>query len=277
MTETNLHKSTVSGFGDEWAAFDQSTLSATERQEIFESYFSVFPWESLPRDAQGFDLGCGSGRWALCVAPHVGRLHCIDASPKALAVAKRTLREQPNCSFHEASVDNIPLAPDSMDFGYSLGVLHHIPDTLEGVRSCVGKLKPGAPFLLYLYYSLDNKPGWFRAIWKISDAIRKPVARLPHPLKMAVSGFFAFVVYWPLARFAKVVEKLGGNPERVPLSIYRHRSFYVMRTDSYDRFCTQLERRFSREEMKNVMESAGLRDVRFREGMPYWCAVGYKA
>ena len=40
---------------------------------------------------------------------------------------------------------------NSMDFGYSLGVLHHIPDTKEALQKCVSKLKPGAPFLVYLY------------------------------------------------------------------------------------------------------------------------------
>jgi methylase of polypeptide subunit release factors len=34
-------------------------------------------------------MGCGSGRWARFVAPHVGRLHCIDPS-SALAVARQT-------------------------------------------------------------------------------------------------------------------------------------------------------------------------------------------
>lgn len=28
----------------------------------------------------GFDLGCGSGRWAFFVAPKVAKLHCIDRS-----------------------------------------------------------------------------------------------------------------------------------------------------------------------------------------------------
>ena len=67
-----------------------------------------------------------------------------------------------NCEFHCASVDAIPLPDDSADFGYSLGVLHHVPDTQKGILECVRKLKPGAPFLLYLYYAFDNRPWWFR-------------------------------------------------------------------------------------------------------------------
>jgi ubiquinone/menaquinone biosynthesis C-methylase UbiE len=64
-----------------------------------------------------------------------------------------------NCEFHLASVDEIPLPDSSQDFGYSLGVLHHIPDTQLALNACVKKLKLGAPFLLYCYYRFDNRPG----------------------------------------------------------------------------------------------------------------------
>ena len=71
---------------------------------------------------------CGSGRWARFVSPRVGRLHCIDPS-SALAVARSTPADQPNVQFHQASVASSGLPPNSQDFGYSLGVLHHVPDT----------------------------------------------------------------------------------------------------------------------------------------------------
>src|SRR5690348_9995899 len=132
VSSGNHDRETVQGFGEEWSKFDQTHLSAEERAAIFDGYFAIFPWEHLGQDATGFDLGCGSGRWAQCVAPRVKRLHCIDASDRALAVARRNLQDSTNCTFHHASVDSIPLAPGSMDFGYSLGVLHHVPDTLAG-------------------------------------------------------------------------------------------------------------------------------------------------
>ena len=44
-----------------------------------------------------------------------------------------------------------------MDFGYSLGVLHHIPDTCAGIKACARLLKRGGPFLVYLYYAFDNR------------------------------------------------------------------------------------------------------------------------
>lgn len=274
--QNNLDVVVVDGFGDEWSRFDQSDLTDVERSRIFGEYFAIFPWDRLTANAIGFDLGCGSGRWAQLVAPRVGRLHCIDASELALAVARRNLAGAENCVFHHASVDDIPLPDNSCDFGYSLGVLHHIPDTLEGIRSCVAKLKPGAPFLVYLYYRFDNRPAWFRFIWRMSDVIRGGISRLPHNLRYACSQVIAGLVYWPLARFALVVDKCGGRADNLPLSYYSRKSFYVMRTDALDRFGTRLERRFTRAEIQKMLEAAGLRNIVFSPNTPFWCAVGIK-
>jgi ubiquinone/menaquinone biosynthesis C-methylase UbiE len=270
----NIDKNVVAGFGDEWSRFDQSELTKDELGRMFDNYFNIFPWEKISADAVGFDLGCGSGRWAKMVAPRVGRLHLIDPS-EALEVAKRNLRDAKNCEFHSASVEEIPLADNSCDFGYCLGVLHHIPDTEAGLRSCTAKLKSGAPFLLYLYYRFDNRPFWFRGLWQASNLIRQFVCRLPHGLRFFVSQIFAATVYFPLARTAKLLEKFGINVEKFPLSQYRNNSFYTMRTDALDRFGTRLEKRFTKKEIQAMMENCGLENITFSQ-TSFWTAVGFK-
>jgi ubiquinone/menaquinone biosynthesis C-methylase UbiE len=272
----NIDLVTVEDFGKEWSRFDQSALEADEQAAQFDRYFAVFPWESLPADTVGFDLGCGSGRWAALAASRVGKLHCIDASLAALNIAKKNLSGIRNVEFHEASVDAIPLLDNSMDFGYSLGVLHHIPDTSAALTSCVRKLKPGAPFLVYLYYAFDNRPGWFRTVWKASDAVRRVISRSPFGVKRLVTDLIAVFVYWPAAKMSSVLEKLGANVDAVPLSTYRRHSFYTMRTDALDRFGTTLERRFTRNEIESLMHGAGLENVRFSDDEPFWCAAGTK-
>jgi SAM-dependent methyltransferase len=273
----NIDVRTVEGFGREWSRFDQSALGYAESVEVFEKYFRLFPWSALPPDAVGFDLGCGSGRWAKLVAPRVGRLHCIDASDAALGVARANLAGTPNVVFHHASVAEIPLPDASMDFGYSLGVLHHTPDPGAGIISCARKLRPGAPFLLYLYYAFDCRPAWFRALWRVSDAGRKVISRLPHRLKVLTAEAIAATVYFPLARGAAALEMTGLDVDVLPLSFYRHRSYYVMRTDALDRFGTRLENRFTAVEIREMMAGAGLRDVVFSDAAPFWCAVGIKS
>jgi SAM-dependent methyltransferase len=272
----NIDPHTVAGFGSEWAAFDQVSLDPAEWRELYDRYFAIFPWRDVPPDAEGFDLGCGSGRWAAGVAARVGVIHCIDPSPEALAVARSRLDGAGNARFHCAGVDSIPLPDDSQDFGYSLGVLHHVPDTAAALGDCVAKLKPGAPFLLYLYYAFDNRPWWFQAIWRASDLARRAICRLPFALRKGVTTIIAAVIYWPLARGAGVLERAGIDAGNLPLSAYRGNSFYTMRTDALDRLGTRLEQRFTRAEIAAMMDAAGLDNIRFSEELPFWVAVGTK-
>jgi SAM-dependent methyltransferase len=277
-THANADKAVIDGFGDEWSRFDQSELSARELGDLFDLYFGIFPWDRLPKEARGFDLGCGSGRWARQVAPRVGKLTCIDASREALEVARKNLAEAPHCELVQASVDEIPLADGSQDFGYSLGVLHHVPDTARGLKACVDKLKPGAPFLLYLYYFFDDRPRWFRGVWKASDLMRQGISRMPHSMRYLSSQVMALAAYYPLARIAWLAEKAGfKHVDSIPLAFYRNRSFYTMRTDALDKFGTRLEQRFTRPQIQAMMEKAGLTGIVFSERPPYWVALGYKA
>ena len=277
MTSGNIDVKTVAGFGEQWGLLTQAEMEPGERQRIFDRYFSIFPWDLLPKQgATGADIGCGSGRWAALVAPRVAKLHLVDASEAALEVAKRNLCSAPNVDFHHANIDELPFADGSLDFAYSLGVVHHVPDTRRAVQKIATKLKPRSPLLLYIYYSFDNRPAWYRWLWMTSDVSRRVVARLPGPLRYTVSQLAAGLVYWPLARTGWLLGRLFRMPTNWPLGNYANKSFYVMRTDALDRLGTRLEHRFSRAQIQEIMGSAGLADVRFSDAPPYWCAVGIK-
>src|SRR5206468_8180188 len=139
------------------------------------------------------------------------------------------------------------------------GVLHHLPDPQRGLERCVAKLRPGAPFLVYLYYALDHRPPWFRSVWRVADAARRLLCQLPFRAKRVITDVIAALVYLPLARAALIAERAGFDPEPLLLAAYRHRSFYSMRTDALDRFATRLEHRFRRVEVAARLRRAGLR------------------
>ena len=274
-SSNNMDAETVASFGDEWSRYDQSSMSYSEASEIFMEYFSIFPWDMLPSNPVGFDMGCGSGRWAKFVAPKVGRLNCIDPS-SALDIARRNLIDFKNVEYIKASVSESGIPINSQDFGYSLGVLHHVPDTESAINSCVSILKPGAPLLVYLYYAFDNR-GWvYRLLWRASDLVRRIICKLPSRFKHLVTDVIAAIVYFPLARLSLLLDKVGINAVSIPLFFYRNHSFYTMRTDSRDRFGTPLEQRFTKQQIKSYMEHSGLIDIKFSDNAPYWCAVGIK-
>lgn len=274
QSERNIDDATARAFDDNWGAITTSHDSA-RGQRVFDDFFGLFPFDELGGE-EGFELGCGFGRHAARVAPRVGRLHCIDQSPRGIEAARRRLGDRDNVEFHIASVDSIPLEDGSQGFGYSMGVLHHIPDTKAALNSCVAKLRPGAPFLLYLYYAFDNRPAWFRAVWRVSESGRWVVSRLPFALRRLASALIAALVYWPLSRAALVLERAGLDVSPIPLSYYRRTPSSSLRWEALDRFGTPLEQRFSRAEIERMMRESGLGEIRFQETEPYWVAIGRK-
>jgi len=269
MEDHNYSTETIEGFGQEWSHFTQRSMSNEERSEMFSRYFSLIDWNERPTKA--LDFGCGSGRWSLLVAPRVDNLVCADASPMALNVAKENVPHQ-NVQFVNCTQQNIPFPDEHFDFIFSLGVLHHIPDTEAAIRSLSAKLLHGGRLLLYLYYAFDNRPFWFRALWRVSDFLRKGISALPFPLRLGISQVIAVLIYWPLARLAKVL----NAPDSWPLKGYADRSFYYMRTDALDRFGTKCENRFTRQQITVMLSSAGFDNIRFSDSIPHWICTARK-
>ena len=274
----NKDQKVIEDFGDEWTDFtyESKTIDQAELKKNFLQYFSIFPWNNIPNDAEGFDMGCGSGRWAQFVAPKVHSLNCIEPS-KALDIAKVNLQKLDNISFFHETTDSCSLNDQSQDFGYCLGVLHHIPDTQQALSDCARLLKKGAPFLLYLYYNLDNKPIWYRYVWKLSDFVRNIISILPRPIKKVFCLLIAALIYFPLSRLALFIELFGVNVSNFLLSDYRNKPFYQMRNDALDRFGTRLEQRFSRQQIEDMLLESGFQDISFSEEMPFWTSISYKS
>jgi SAM-dependent methyltransferase len=210
------------------------------------------------------------------VAPRVGHLYAVDAGEDVLSIAPSNLAGLENVSLHHASVSALPFDDGTLDFAYSLGVLHHVPDTAQAIRDIASKLKIDAPFLVYLYYALDNRSAAYRVLWKISNAARLVLSRAPYLAQIATTTAIAYLVYWPLSRIAAIHEKLGWLPQSWPLAYYRRRSLYVMRTDAFDRLCTRLEQRFSRAQINDMLRAAGFEDITFSDAEPFWVAVAIK-
>jgi SAM-dependent methyltransferase len=265
-------EATVAGFGQEWATYDQSARDEHDLRETFDRYFRLIDLTGLAAGSVAVDLGCGSGRWARLMADH-SYVVAADASPEALSVAASALRGRPAGPVL-ATAGALPLRGRSVDLAYSLGVLHHTTDPGAGLADLARSLKPGGKCLVYLYYDLEDRPWWYRKLWRGSDLVRTAVARLPFRLRRLVADVVAFVVYLPLSRFAALVDRIGRNADAIPLSAYRTKPIYVLRTDALDRFGTRVEHRFSRAEVVSLLEAAGLVDVRVSDEAPFWCAVG---
>ncbi len=272
----NIDPVTVESFGEEWNKF--SEFNDEEIESIGNEYFDIVPTELLNQDSTTvIDLGCGSGRWSMYLSDKVKEIHAVDPS-KAVFSAAHLTQSAPNIFLSQASVDNIPFDDESFDFGISLGVLHHIPDTEKALMSLSKKIKRNGHLLIYLYYALDNRSMAYRALFNVSTLFRRIISKMPSGLKKFTCDLIAFFVYLPFVGIASLVKVFskGDFYKKVPLSYYVGKSLNVIRNDSLDRFGTPLEQRFTKEQIAEMMKNCGFEDLVFSEKMPCWHVIGKK-
>jgi SAM-dependent methyltransferase/uncharacterized protein YbaR (Trm112 family) len=261
----------TSGFDYEWTKFRQ--VGTAELGHVFDQYFDLVPPALFSRSLTALDAGCGAGRWSVEVAARGPRVVAVDLG-LSIDVARSNC-DPDRIACVQADLLDTTFASDSFDWGYSLGVLHHTADPAAALVRLRAALRPGAPFLLYLYYALDNRGRAFRWLFRMVDVLRRTTSLLPRFAVLVVSFLSAILLYWPLARLSGALARLGAEriADRLPLAGYRDRSFSIMWNDSLDRFGTTVEKRFTRTQISDLLEAAGFDSALFSERLPYWHVI----
>ncbi|MBU0489557.1 MAG: class I SAM-dependent methyltransferase [Bacteroidetes bacterium] len=271
----NMDATTVESFGKEWKKFDD--FSDKDIKVAGDQYFDIAS-HLLSKETSVLDAGCGSGRWSAYIADKVNFIEAIDPS-EAIFSASVRYQSIPNIRWTQAEINNLPFADNSFDFVMTLGVLHHIPDTFSALSSIVQKIKPGGNLLVYLYYSLDNRGGAYRFLFFLSNQFRRLISGMPLWMKHFSCDVIACLVYFPLisiSRFVKFLFPRKNWFRKLPLSYYNDKNFKIARNDALDRFGTPLEKRFSRNQIHQMLSDSGLEEIVFSEHEPFWHAIAKK-
>jgi SAM-dependent methyltransferase len=273
--EKNIDPKVVNEFGDEWLKFHEHDDDLVKKGG--EEYFDILTNEMVNPNTYALDVGCGTGRWTKYLAPKVGFIEAVDPS-EAIFAADKLLGKISNVRLSKASIETLPFADETFDFVMSIGVLHHIPNTRQALIDCVKKVKRGGYFFVYLYYNLDRRGPFYKVLFQSSNLIRKIVSTFPGKIKHFVCDLLAIVFYMPFVFAGRLLKLLGFQKlaKRMPLHGYQNRSFFMIRNDALDRFGTRLEQRFSKKQVIEMMEEAGLTDIIVSPGIPFYHAVGKK-
>ena len=272
--DENLDQSVIDSFGHEWATFQYASAESSAALDAqFRAYCNPIDLSEFDsKKSIAGDFGAGSGRWTSRLAPHFSLIYALEPSNGACSVLRKKFESNPKIKILEQTVGLNSIPPASLDLGMSLGVLHHIPDTGLAIKDVSSRIKSGGTFLCYLYYSLESKPTYYRTIFKLVNIVRNGVSVLPHGAKKIVTFFIAAFVYLPLARLSKLLAKLGVNISNFPLHHYANMPFVMLANDALDRFGTSLEQRFSKAEIRGMLELADFdtSTLKFSDLEPFW-------
>lgn len=111
------------------------------------------------------DAGCGTGSGTDYLIFHNPQadIMAIDLSEKALEIAEKRCEKsgviaahQGKVEFKQLNVEDAVNLPGEFDLINSVGVLHHLPDPITGIKALASKLAPGGLFHIFVYGELGR-------------------------------------------------------------------------------------------------------------------------
>jgi SAM-dependent methyltransferase len=265
----SLRARTYRSFGFEWTSFSRQ----------LEAYADNFRWYVEPLgdvDLAGrrvLDAGCGMGRHTHHLLKAGAEVVALDASPAVEAAAANCASGQ--ALFVQADLLRLPLPPASFDVVICLGVLHHLEDTLGGLRALVAAARPGGRVLIFVYHDGGASP-LRHALLAAVGAARRITTRLPFSLlrvlTLGLAGMLWLFWVGPLRLMSRRRAWQTGLAG-LPLGQYVQYPFRVLWNDQFDRFSAPLEKRYSKAQVEALMASAGLIDLVVLPGYG-WRAAG---
>lgn len=255
---SGLDKETADCYGRLWR---RHRGLARDQRYHFQAMQEVFP-EKIARPGLGLEVGCGSGwdTYSMGSAEPDTRIIALDISD-GVYTAKDVNKDLRNVYVIKASAQELPLKSGSCDFVYSFGVLHHLADPMKGFSEIARVLKKGAPCFVYLYEDHRGNPLKYIGI-KFVNCLRMLTTRLPPRaidfFSCLLSPLIVILFSYP-ARACKLFKHTYWIYELMPFNFGT--GLFSLRGDLYDRFAAPVERRFSRQQLRDIFMANGLKDA----------------
>jgi SAM-dependent methyltransferase len=268
VPEDETARRTQASFGYEWSHFhDWKPSGATN----FNDYFQGLDLSSL-RGGVVLDGGCGMGRHARQMASFAERVVALDFS-HAIDQAAQNTADTGNVDCVQGDLLALPLAENTFDFVYSLGVLHHLDHTEQALQGLVRTLRPGGRMRVYLYW---KRHGWKGRVLSAVTAARRITTRMPFPALKVLCRILSIGLFGAVVLPYRALSSAGVRGiEDWPLFVYSKYPLTVLYNDQFDRFSAPIEKRYDEEEVRDLFMRAGLVDVTVRPCFG-WLADGTK-
>jgi SAM-dependent methyltransferase len=178
----------VESFSFEWNKFYDVQMDIIDDTAESER---TFLWKTgwKPEDLKGklvLDIGVGAGRFADIVSQWGGEVIGIDLS-FAVGAAYKNIGHRDNVHIIQADIFDLPFKEDHFDHMYSIGVLHHTPDTRKAFNAVIPYLKKGGEFVVFLY--AYGHYHYFSDIWR-KITIKLPIKLMYYLSSIAIPLYY---------------------------------------------------------------------------------------
>lgn len=255
-------------FGLQWNEFSKVQIDSHNGANYSRDRFeSETTWtEAELRNEWVLDAGCGAGRFSEIAASKGARLISLDFSRAVDAARANLIDRYPNVQYIQGDILNLPFAPGSLAFVFSIGVLQHTPDPEQCVIELVNRVKPGGKFCFTIYGRR-----WYSKLFS-KYLIRPVTKRMPkRALLRTIQG--TMPILFPLTDFLfRLPMGLGKVfAFAIPVANYvgktnftRDQRYQEAILDTFDMLSPTYDQPMSPEELKSTLARCGLSTTDYR-------------
>ncbi len=265
--DDRLQSRTIADFGEQWTRYPDND-GFFGSVELFDDIFNPLLSASDVRGCRVADIGAGTGRFVrILAAAGASQVVAVEPSDAFHVLRSNTQTDRDRIVYLHTTGDRLPPSGD-LDYVFSIGVMHHIPDPAPVAAAAFGALRPGGTFAIWLYGREGN------ALYlAIASSLWWFTRRLPHRgLDLFVQTLYpAFWLYMTACRWC-----------RLPLAEYMRRVMVPLtptkrRVVIYDQLNPAYAKYYTREEAGALLMRQGFVDVQLHHRHGYsWTVIGLR-
>lgn len=190
------------------------------------------------------DVGCGTGRFMESAAELGAEVIGFDLS-YAVEAASKNVGAKPGMHVLQANLFKLPFRPGTFDAIYSIGVLHHTPDTRQAFLALPPLLKKSGLIAIWVY-------AWAGDYSRNLDRVRAFTVGIPHRI---LYGLCCVMV--PLLHALASIQSLRHYTSYIPVSNQGTGLAWDI-LDTFDNYSPKYQWKHSEPEVLGWFKEAGL-------------------
>jgi len=266
LTVVRHRDQTIKDFGRQWLKYSDNE-GYYGSLELFSDILAPFLKPDEIKGCKVAEIGSGTGRIVnMLLAAGVAHIIAVEPSD-AYEILCRNIQQPEKVTFLKITGDQLPATGD-LDYVFSIGVLHHIPDPAPVVEAAFKALHPGGQFLVWLYGKEGN--GLYLALLAPLRVLTK---RLPHYMLATLVE----IIYWPLLFYMKFCHRLRLPLRGYMLSVLEKMSPEKRRLIIYDQLNPSYAKYYNQFEAKKLLSDWKFENIRIHHRHGYsWTVIGTK-